>query len=204
MSTRPGHGIDPEPQSGGVAHHPALTALHRRAGARGRSGVPIERTQVPVEWDQLRDSLNGILRQLSPTARQPKGPFGEVVDKAADNLAGKGKQVNDTLNNLSQALTALNEGRGDFVAITRSLAQFVSALHQNDRQFVALNADLAEFTGWFTKSDHDVADTVGHIDDVSAAARKFLSDNRSVLSHDVGNLADVTTAILGLRAARRP
>ncbi len=158
--------------------------------------IPIERTQVPVEWDQLRDSLNGILRQLGPTVRQPKGPFGEVVDKAADNLAGKGKQVNDTLNNLSQALTALNEGRGDFVAITRSLAQFVSALYQNDRQFVALNADLAEFTGWFTKSDHDVADTVGHIDDVLATARKFLSDNRSVLSHDVGNLADVTTAIL--------
>lgn len=158
--------------------------------------IPIERTQVPVEWDQLRDSINGILRQLGPTARQPKGPFGEVIEKAADNLAGKGKQVNDTLNNLSQALTALNEGRGDFVAITRSLAQFVGALYQNDRQFVALNADLAEFTGWFTKSDHDVADTVGRIDDVLAAARKFVSDNRSALTHDVGNLADVTTTIL--------
>src|SRR6516162_10701082 len=30
--------------------------------------IPIEHTQVPVEWDQLRDSINGILRQLGPTA----------------------------------------------------------------------------------------------------------------------------------------
>lgn len=34
--------------------------------------IPIERTQVPVEWDQLRDSINGILRQLGLTERQPK------------------------------------------------------------------------------------------------------------------------------------
>src|SRR5262249_11690612 len=79
--------------------------------------IPIERTQVPVEWDHLRDSINGILRQLGPTAEQPKGPFGEVLESAADNLAGKGKQINETLSTLSEALTALNEGRGDFVAI---------------------------------------------------------------------------------------
>ena len=158
--------------------------------------IPIERTQVPVEWDQLRDSINGILRQLGPTPQQPKGPFGDLIESAADNLAGKGKQVNETLDNLSKALTALNEGRGDFVAITRSLAQFVSALYQNDQQFVALNDNLAQFTGWFTKSDHDVADTVTRLDDVLADARKFVNDNRSALTHDVGNLADVTTTLL--------
>ena len=158
--------------------------------------IPIEHTQVPVEWDHLRDSLNGILRQLGPTEEEPKGPFGKLIDSAADNLADKGKQVNETLNSLSDALTALNEGRGDFVAITRSLAQFINALYQNDRQFSALNDNLAEFTDWFTKSDHDVADTVKHLDDVLGAVRKFVNDNRSVLARDVNNLTDVTTTIL--------
>jgi phospholipid/cholesterol/gamma-HCH transport system substrate-binding protein len=158
--------------------------------------IPIERTQVPVEWDHLRDSINGILRQLGPTPEQPKGPFGEVIESVADNLAGKGKQVNETLNSLSEALTALNEGRGDFVTITRSLAQFISALYKNDQQFVALNDNLAQFTDWFTKSDHDVADTVKRLDDVLTNVRKFVNDNRSALARDVNNLADVTTTIL--------
>jgi phospholipid/cholesterol/gamma-HCH transport system substrate-binding protein len=158
--------------------------------------IPIERTQVPVEWDHLRDSINGILRQLGPTPAQPKGPFGEVIESVADNLAGKGKQVNETLNSLSEALTALNEGRGDFVTITRSLAQFISALYKNDQQFVALNDNLAQFTDWFTKSDHDVADTVKRLDDVLVDVRKFVNDNRSALARDVNNLADVTTTIL--------
>src|SRR5882757_6882660 len=158
--------------------------------------IPIERTQVPVEWDQLRESLNGILRQLGPTPEQPEGPFGELIESAADNLEGKGKQIHDTLNSLSEALTALNEGRGDFVAITRSLAQFISALYKNDQQFIALNDDLAQFTDWFTKSDHDVADTVVQVDNVLAISRKFLSENRSPLTRDVNNLADATTALL--------
>jgi phospholipid/cholesterol/gamma-HCH transport system substrate-binding protein len=163
---------------------------------KDRAVIPIERTQVPVEWDELRDSINGILRQLGPTARQPKGPFGDIIESAGDNLAGKGKQINETLNSLSEAVTALSEGRGDFFAVTRDLALFVSALYQNDRQLAAVNNNLAQFTDWFTKSNHELADTVTRIDDVLAAARKFLGDNGPVLAHNVNNLSDVTTTIL--------
>jgi phospholipid/cholesterol/gamma-HCH transport system substrate-binding protein len=158
--------------------------------------IPIERTRVPVEWDQLRESISGLLRQLGPTDQQPKGPFGDVIDAAGDNLDHKGKQIHDTLNGLSEALSALNESRGDFVGVTHSLAQFVKALYQNDQQFVELNDNLAEFTGWYTKSDDDLAALVRRVDDVLVTARNFLGDNSSVLVHDVNNLAEVTTAIL--------
>src|SRR6202043_1616716 len=39
--------------------------------------IPIDRTQVPVEYDELRDSLNRILTDLGPTKEEPKGPFGD-------------------------------------------------------------------------------------------------------------------------------
>ena len=76
--------------------------------------IPIDRTQVPVEYDELRDSINRILTDLGPTPQQPKGPFGDVIESFADGLAGKGKEINTTLNSLSEALTTLNQGRGDF------------------------------------------------------------------------------------------
>src|ERR1043165_8367689 len=37
--------------------------------------IPIDRTQIPVEYDELRDSINRILTELGPTKDQPKGPF---------------------------------------------------------------------------------------------------------------------------------
>ncbi|MGV7852350.1 mammalian cell entry protein, partial [Mycobacterium kansasii] len=66
--------------------------------------IPIERTQVPVEWDELRNSITNIIDKLGPTPQQPKGPFGEVLESFAYGLEGKGKQFNTTLDNLSRAL----------------------------------------------------------------------------------------------------
>ena len=80
-----------------------------------------------------------------------------LIESFADGLAGKGKQINTTLDSLSRALTALNEGRGDFFAVVHSLALFVNALHKDDQQFVALNNNLAQFTDNLTGSDHDLA-----------------------------------------------
>src|SRR6187401_2311734 len=66
--------------------------------------IPIDRTQIPVEYDELRDSINRILTDLGPTPEQPKGPFGDIIESAADGFAGKGEQLNKTLNGLSEAL----------------------------------------------------------------------------------------------------
>ena len=158
--------------------------------------IPIDRTQVPVEYDELRDSLNRILIDLGPTPEQPKGPFGDVIESFADGLAGKGQQINTTLNSLSEALTTLNEGRGDFFAVVKSLALFVNALYRSDQQFVALNNDLAQFTNSFTNTDRELATALQDLNELLSTTRRFLDENGEVLIHDVDNLAEVTNAIL--------
>jgi phospholipid/cholesterol/gamma-HCH transport system substrate-binding protein len=158
--------------------------------------IPIDRTQVPVEYDQLRDSLNRILTDLGPTKEQPKGPFGDIIESAATGLAGKGEQLNKTLNGLSEALYTLNEGRGDFFGVVKSLALFVNALYQSDQRFVALNKDLATFTNSFTNTNREVADALQDLNQLLTTTRQFIGKNGEVLSHDINNLADVTNAIL--------
>jgi len=158
--------------------------------------IPEERTQVPVEWDELRNSVTNIINKLGPTPEQPKGPFGEVIESYANGLAGKGKEINTTLDSLSRALTALNEGRGDFFAVVRSLALFVNALHQDDRQFVALNENLADFTGRLASSDGALAEATQQFDSLLSTLRPWLDQNREVLTHDVNNLATATNTLL--------
>jgi phospholipid/cholesterol/gamma-HCH transport system substrate-binding protein len=158
--------------------------------------IGLDHTQVPVEWDDLRNQITDLVSQLGPTKDQPKGPFGDVIESFADGLAGKGKQINTTLTALSDAVTALNEGRGDFFAVAKSLALFVNALHQSDQQFVELNSNLAEFTSKFNNSDQEVSTALKQIDGLLTTAHKFISDNGSVLAKDVNNLADATNAIL--------
>jgi phospholipid/cholesterol/gamma-HCH transport system substrate-binding protein len=158
--------------------------------------IPEERTQVPVEWDELRNSITNIISKLGPTKEQPTGPFGEVITSFADGLAGKSKQINTALNSLSSALTALNEGRGDFFAVVRSLALFVNALHQDDAQFVALNQNLADVTGRLASSDGDLSNALQQFDSLLTTVRPWLAKNREVLATDVNNLATATNTLL--------
>jgi len=158
--------------------------------------IPVDRTQVPVEYDDFRDQINRILTDLGPTQEQPTGPFGEVIESFADGLAGKGQEINRTLNGLSDALTTLNEGRGDFFAVVKSLALFVNALYRSDQQFVALNNDLAQFTDSFTNTDRELANALQDLEQLLSTTRGFLDKNSEVLTHDIDNLAEVTNAAL--------
>jgi phospholipid/cholesterol/gamma-HCH transport system substrate-binding protein len=158
--------------------------------------IPEERTQVPTEWDQLRNTVTNIISKLGPSKEQPRGPFGEVIESFANGLAGKGQQINTTLDSLSRSLTALNQGRGDFFAVVRSLALFVNALHQDDRKFVALNKNLVQFTNSLTGSDHDLANAIQQFDGLVTTLRPFLAKNREVLTHDIDNLANATNTLL--------
>ena len=158
--------------------------------------IPLERTQVPVEWDDIRKQLDTLVTELGPTPSQPKGPLGDFVQSLADGLSGKGKQINTTFRALSDAVAALGEGRGDLFGVTKSLALFVNALHQNDKQFVALNNNLATFTTSLSNSDQELANAVKDIDTLLKTARKFVDDNGSVLATDINNLAAVTNALM--------
>lgn len=156
----------------------------------------LDRTQVPVEYDDLRDSISRLLTDLGPTPEQPRGPFGDIIESAADGLAGKGEQLNRTFSSLSEALYALNEGRGDFFSVIKSLALFVNALYQSDQQFVALNNDLAQITNAFTNTDNEVATALRDLDQLLTTTREFINENGEVLAHDINNLGEVTNAVV--------
>lgn len=157
--------------------------------------IPEERTEVPVEWDTLRNDVTNIITKLGPTKEQPKGPIGEAIETFADSLSGKGQQINTAFTNLSEALTALNKGRGDFYGVTRSLALFVRALDHNDQQFVALNRDLAKFTNNLTTTDQELARAADQFYATMTIVRAFLNQNQKELVQSIDNVEQVTTAI---------
>ena len=160
--------------------------------------IPLERTQTPVEWDDIRGNLDKLVTDLGPNPADPKdkGPLGDLVDSLSNGLNGQGKRINTTLKSLTDAISALNEGRGDLFGVAKSLALFVNALAKDDKEFVALNTELATFTDKFTHSDQEVAQAVRDINSLLTTARKFVGDNGSLLSTDINNLSDATTAML--------
>jgi len=158
--------------------------------------IPIGRTQVPVEWDDLRDSVSKTVTALGPTPEQPKGPIGNTLESLADGLAGKGDAINKTLNTLSTSLSALNDSRGETFAIVGGLATFLNALQINEQQLISLNDNLSQLTSSLTPNDHEVADAVDQLNGLLPVLHKFLDQNGNLLTTDVNNLAQATTPLV--------
>lgn len=158
--------------------------------------LPVERTQIPVEFDDLRDSIAKTVDALGPTPEQPKGPFGDTIESLADGLAGKGQAINTSLNSLSTALTALNESRGETFAVLRGLATFLNTLQISEQQLISLNDNLAQLTSSLTPNDQAVADTVDELNGLLPVLQKFLDDNGQVLTTDINNLSEATTPLV--------
>jgi phospholipid/cholesterol/gamma-HCH transport system substrate-binding protein len=158
--------------------------------------IPIEHTQVPVEWDELRDSISKTVSALGPTPDNPKGPLGDAIESLADGLAGKGEAINKSLNSLSTALTALNDSRGETFAVLRGLATFLSGLKINEQQLVSLDANLAQITSALAPNDHEVADTLKQLNSLLPVLHQFLDRNGQAAIHDVNNLSEATTPLV--------
>jgi phospholipid/cholesterol/gamma-HCH transport system substrate-binding protein len=166
------------------------------AALTDQSVIPIERTQVPAEWDDLRDSIGKTVAALGPTPKDPKGPIGDTIESLANGLSGKGEQINTSLNALSTALTAVNDSRGETFAVLRGLATFLNALQINEQQLVSLNTNLSKITTSLTPSDHAVADAVDKLNGLLPVLHKFLDQNGPVLTRDVNNLSEATTPLV--------
>ncbi|WP_330254483.1 MCE family protein [Nocardia sp. NBC_00565] len=176
-----------------VQFAPAYTGGDRLA--RGAT-IPISRTAIPVEWDQIKAQLQRLATALGPTDTDPQGPLGQVVDAAAANLRGQGASLHDTLASLSTAMKTLSEGRADLVSIVSNLQVFVTALSQSGQQIVAINNRLASVGSLLAdnRKDLDTAltrldDALGQVTDFVAANRDKLSATATTLSQVVANLA---------------
>ncbi|OPX05327.1 virulence factor Mce family protein [Mycobacterium sp. AT1] len=158
--------------------------------------IPVEHTQVPVEWDDLRDSIGKTVTALGPTPQQPKGPIGDTLESLAEGLAGKGNDISKTLNTLSTSLGAINDSRGETFAIVGGLATFLNTLQINEQQLISLNDNLSQLTSSLAPNDHAVSDAVQQVNTLLPVLRKFLDENGSVLKTDVNNLATATNPLV--------
>ncbi|MDR3664133.1 MAG: MCE family protein [Mycobacterium sp.] len=157
--------------------------------------IPLERTVVPVEWDDFRQQLQKLSESLQPTS--PGGPsaVGEFINSTADNLRGQGDTARDTVIKLSKAMSALGDHSTDIFSTVRNLQLLVSALSSSSDLLAAFNANMASITTAMSHTPNDVADTTRNLDAAVTELRGFVADNREGLGTTLDHLNAVTTAL---------
>src|SRR5215213_11647124 len=157
--------------------------------------IRVERTAVPVEWDDLRDQLKKLTATLQPTQPGGVSTLGSLVNTAADNLRGRGADIRAALTKLSSVYSALGDHSNDLYNTIKNLSALVSALQGSTDIMRELNQNLASVTGLLVDSPNEVGNAVEDINSVVGEVTTFVAENRETLGTTSDKLASLTTAL---------
>jgi phospholipid/cholesterol/gamma-HCH transport system substrate-binding protein len=187
-----------------AARYVQLTPAYRSSGPTMRDGavIPIQRTAVPLEWDQVKDQLMKLATELGPNSKVSTPSVSRFIDSAADALGdGNGEKLRQTLAQLSGVGRILADGSGNIVDIIKNLQTFVTALRDSNVQIVQFDNRLATLTSVLddNKSELDAAltDLSGAVGEV----QRFIEGSRDATAEQVSRLADLTQILVDNKMA---
>jgi len=152
--------------------------------------IGLNRTGVPVEWDEVKESLTQLAAQLGPTTGSMQGPLGQAINQAADTLNGKGESFHDALRELSQAAGRLGDSRSDIFGTVKNLQVLVDALSASNEQIVQFAGSVASVSQVLADSSRHLDNTLGTLNKALTDVRGFLHENNSTIIDTVNNLND--------------
>ena len=161
--------------------------------------IPVERTAVPVEWDEITEQLPRRTTELGPDDTDPQGALGEVLDVAAANAEGHGPALRDSLQQLATAMRTISDGRHDLFGTLGNLQVFVEALSMSGDQIVSFHDRLASVTEILDANRDDMGAALAGLDAVLVDVERFVRDNRE----HVDTTVDRTAALTETLAAQR-
>ncbi|RVW06548.1 MCE family protein [Rhodococcus spongiicola] len=162
--------------------------------------IPLERTAVPVEWDEIKAELTRLSNALGPQGAADQGSLGNFIDTVGDNLDGNGDAMSDTLRELSDTMNTLSDGRTDLFGTVRNLQQFVSALAASEEQIVQFGGRLQSVSSLLAETSGELGRALQDLDVAIGEVNRFVTENEESLNEQVGRLADVTSIL----AEKRP
>lgn len=154
--------------------------------------IPLERTAVPVEWDEVKTQLTRLATELGPQSGVSDTSVARFIETAANALEGNGPKLRETINELSGVARVLAEGSGDIVQIITNLQKFVTALKNSNEQVVQFQDRLATLTSVVNGSGSDIDAAVKNLSVAITEVQRFVAGSRNQTSEQVQRLANVT------------
>jgi len=180
------------------ARYVQLTPAYPDNGPQMPDGaqIPIGRTAVPVEWDEVKTQLTRLATELGPSQHMSGTATARFIDSAANAMGGNGDKLRQTLAQLSGVGRILAEGSGNIVDVIKNLQTFIGALRDSSTQIVEFQGRLATLTSVLDGSRSDLDNALTNVSEVVGEVERFVRDTRSQTSEQVQRLANVTQNVV--------
>lgn len=176
------------------ARYVQLTPAYETSGPKMQDGAVIDlnRTAVPVEWDEIKAQLMKLATDLGPTSNMSTTSVGRFIDSAASALDGNGEKLHDAISQLSGVARTLGNNSGNVVDVIKNLQTFVSALRNSNVQIVQFEDRLASLTSVVNGSKSDLDGAISNLSVAVGEVQRFISETRNPATEAMQRLSNVT------------
>ena len=102
-----------------------------------------DRTAVPLELDQIYQSLDDLTVALGPDGANAKGALTDLLETTAANFGGQGAKFHQTIQDLSQLTGTLDDNKEELFGSAEALEGLIRTLARNDSTVRRFNQSLA-------------------------------------------------------------
>jgi phospholipid/cholesterol/gamma-HCH transport system substrate-binding protein len=165
--------------------------------------IPMERTAVPVEFDELKRQLDQISDHFGPNGVNKDGALNRVlsvIDKnGVQDGVGQGQPFHEMITELSKAVKTFSDGRGDLFGTVDNLAKFSAVLNKYDSQIVEFQRNLGDVSATLDDNTKLMNQILNKFDDLGLQWGPLLHDSRPKIK----TLATRAGSILRMLAKNR-
>jgi phospholipid/cholesterol/gamma-HCH transport system substrate-binding protein len=163
--------------------------------------IPLDRTAVPLELDQIYQSLNDLSVALGPKGANDQGALSRLLDVSAANLNGQGAKLNQTITDVSTLTQTLAGNSKSLFSTIRQLQTFVSALAANDTLVKQFNTNFSAVSTTLAGERKDLSAALSTLAAALGEVASFVKDNRAVLKTTISGATDVSQILVKEKAA---
>lgn len=177
-----------------AARYIQLAPAYLSSGPKMSDGavIPLMRTGVPVEWDEVKEQLARLATELGPASEVSGTSAGRFIDSAASALDGNGDKLRTTLAELSGVTRILADGSGDLVDVVKNLQVFVTALRNSNTQLVTFNDRLATLSSVVDGSRSNLDAALTDLSVAVGEVQRFVAGSRTQTAEQIQRLSNVT------------
>lgn len=171
----------------------ALAPAYETSGPTMRDGavIDLDRTAVPVEWDEVKEQLTRLATDLGPTSDVSTSSVGRFITSAADAMDGNGDKLRETIKQLSGLSRVLGEGSGNITDTLKNLQTFVTVLRDSNAQIVQFQNRLATVSGVVDGSRSDLDGALTNLSSAVVDVKRFVAGSRNQTAEQISRLSDV-------------
>ena len=175
------------------ARYVQLAPAYETSGPTMRDGavIDVDRTAVPVEWDEVKEQLTRLATDLGPSSTVSTTSVGRFINSAADAMDGNGDKLRETIKQLSGLSRVLGEGSGNIVDTIKNLQTFVTVLRDSNAQVVQFQDRLASVTSVIDGSRSDLDGALTNLSSAVVDVKRFVAGSRNQTAEQIERLGDV-------------